>query len=111
VSPHHGTLNALLLPGVLRFNAPTLGAVLPVLAEATGLPPGADAAALADAIAALNQRLGLPPGLAAMGVTEADLAPAAAAALRDHHHLTNPRTAREDDYRAILHSAFHGTAS
>ena len=31
--------------------------------------------------------------------------------LRDHHHLTNPRTAREDDYRAILHSAFHGTAS
>jgi len=65
----------------------------------------------ADAIAALNQRLGLPPGLAAMGITEADLAPAAAAALRDHHHLTNPRTAREDDYRAILHSAFHGTAS
>jgi len=111
VSPHHGTLNALLLPGVLRFNAPVLGAVLPVLAEAMGLPAGGNASALADAIAALNQRLGLPPGLAAMGITEADLPSAAAAALRDHHHLTNPRTAREADYRAILHSAFHGTAS
>ncbi len=109
VSPHHGTLNALLLPGVLRFNAPALGAVLPVLADSMGLP-GASVDTLADAIALLNHRLGLPPGLFAMGITLADLAPAAAAAMRDHHHLTNPREPREDDYRAILLSALHGTA-
>lgn len=108
-SPHHGTLNALLLPGVLRFNAPVLGAVLPVLAEAMGLP-GADAETLAEAITLLNHRLGLPAGLRELGITLADLAPAAAGAMRDHHHLTNPRTASEADYRAILLSALHGIA-
>lgn len=109
VRPHHGTLNALLLPGVLRFNAPALGAVLPVLAEAMAMP-GADADMLADAIASLNRRLGLPPDLRAMGITLADLGPGAAGAMRDHHHLTNPRQAREEDYRAILLSAFHESA-
>ncbi len=107
VSPHHGTLNALLLPEVLRFNEPALATVLPVLAEAMGMP-GADVAALASAIAALNQRLNLPRGLADMGITEANLPAAAAAAIRDHHHLTNPRQASEGDYLAMLRAALHG---
>jgi alcohol dehydrogenase class IV len=102
--PHHGTLNALLLPGVLRFNAPALGGVLPRLAEAMGV---ADVAA---AIAAANARLALPATLAALGIEAALLPAMAAAAMRDHHHLTNPRRATEADYLRLLRDA-HGTGA
>ncbi|MEI6159219.1 MAG: iron-containing alcohol dehydrogenase [Roseococcus sp.] len=105
VSPHHGTLNALLLPHVLRFNAPAIGAVLPVLAAAMGLADHR-AEATADAIAAMSERIGLPARLSALGVTEADLQPLAAAAMRDHHHLTNPRRASEAEYLGMLQAAF-----
>lgn len=101
--PHHGTLNAILLPGVLRFNAPALPGVIPVLAEAMGLPAEADA--IAGAIAALCRHLGLPSGLAALGIGADDLPAAARGALRDHHHLTNPRAASEGDYLALLRDA------
>jgi 4-hydroxybutyrate dehydrogenase len=104
VSPHHGTLNALLLPGVLRFNAPALAAVLPRLRDAMGVDDPA------DAIAASNRRLGLPAGLDAMGIDAASLPAMAAAAMRDHHHLTNPRRATEDDYLRLLRDA-HGATT
>jgi alcohol dehydrogenase class IV len=101
--PHHGTLNAILLPPVLRFNAPSLGTALPILAEAMGIPP--EAGAIAGAIAAMCRRLGLPPGLAALGIGADDLPAAARAAMRDHHHQTNPRAASEGDYLALLREA------
>lgn len=104
---HHGTLNAVLLPHVLRFNAPAIGAVLPGLAEAIGMP-GADVAAVADAIAALSRRIGLPAALAEIGVSAAALPAIAAAGTRDHHHLTNPRRATEEDYLALLTAAHTG---
>lgn len=104
VCPHHGTLNALLLPGVLRFNAAALGDVLPKLRDAMGVD---DPAA---AIAESNARLGLPAGLGAMGIDAALLPAMAASAMRDHHHLTNPRRATEDDYLRLLRDA-HGATS
>ncbi len=104
VSPHHGTLNAVLLPHVLRFNAPALGGVVPRMAEALGMA-GADAAGLAEAIAARNADLGLPGGLAAMGIAAEALPAVAAAAMRDHHHLTNPRRATEAEYLRLLRDA------
>ncbi|MBP0465373.1 iron-containing alcohol dehydrogenase [Roseomonas sp. PWR1] len=106
VRPHHGTLNALLLPPVLRFNAPEIGGVVPRLAQAVGVAPTADA--LADAIAALNRRIGLPGSLAAMGVPNESLPAVAAAAMRDHHHQTNPRRAEEGDYLRLLRAAHAG---
>lgn len=102
VNPHHGTLNAVLLPAVLRFNRPAVGDRFQRLHEALQLPPEAD---LAAAITHLNRRLGLPAGLAAMGVTAADLPPIAAQALKDHCHATNPRQASEADYLAILEAS------
>lgn len=107
VSPHHGTLNAVLLPHVLRFNAPAIGLVVPRLAEAMGLP-GADAGQLADAIAARNAALGLPAGLAAMGIEAASLPAIAASATHDHHHQTNPRRATDEDYLLLLRDAHAG---
>ncbi len=102
VSPHHGTLNAVLLPHVLRFNAPEIAGVLPALAAAMALPDGA---AVADAIAARNAAIGLPAGLSAMGIAEDVLPAMAAAAMRDHHHLTNPRRATEAEYLRLLRDA------
>src|SRR6185437_6472626 len=80
---HHGTLNAIFLPPVLRFNRPRIGDKWERLGEAMGLNPGADIAA---AIGALNARLGLPTTLRAMGVPEQVLPSMAEQALHDHCH-------------------------
>jgi 4-hydroxybutyrate dehydrogenase len=100
---HHGTLNAVLLPAVLRFNAEAAGDKLDALRRAMDLPPGGDPAA---AIAALNRRLGLPAGLAAMGVEAVVLPQIAAAAMADHCTLTNPRPPSRDDYEELLRRSY-----
>lgn len=97
--PHHGTLNAILLPAVLRFNRPSVGAKWARLNAVLGLPEDGDAAGF---FAGLNSRLGLPAGFTAMGISREDLAPIPAQALKDHCHATNPRLASEDDYRGML---------
>jgi alcohol dehydrogenase class IV len=99
---HHGTLNAIFLPPVLRFNRPSIGDKWERLGEAMGLKPGADVAA---AIAALNARLGLPTTLRAMGVPAQVMPAMAEAATRDHCNPTNPRAASKDDYLALLREA------
>lgn len=105
VNLHHGTLNAVLLPAVLRFNRPSVGAKYDALSTAMGLAEGGDPA---DFIAALNLRLGLPRGLAAMGLPRERLPEIAALAMRDHCHATNPRTATVDEYRQMLEASFAG---
>jgi len=100
---HHGTLNAVLLPAVLEFNAPVLAAKKATLNAGLGLAADADPAAH---IRALNSRLGLPAGLGAMGVTRADFGAVADAALKDHCHQTNPRLASRDDYLRMLDASF-----
>jgi 4-hydroxybutyrate dehydrogenase len=99
---HHGTLNAVFLPGVLRFNRPAIGDKWQRLAAAMDLPEGAD---VAEAVARLNQRLGLPTTLRAMGVPEQVLPAMAEAATRDHCHATNPRIATKADYLGLLREA------
>ncbi len=100
---HHGTLNAVLLPAVLRFNRPSVGAKYETLRAAMGLAEGTDPA---DFIDALNARLGLPRGLDAMGVPERRLPEIAELATRDHCHATNPRTATADDYLRMLRASY-----
>jgi alcohol dehydrogenase class IV len=99
---HHGTLNAVVMPAVLRFNAHHVGDKYAHLAEAMGLAPKVE---LVDAVIALNHRLGIPVGLREMGV-EADWLPdLAEQAVGDHCNPTNPRPAKADDYLALFRAA------
>ena len=107
---HHGTLNAMFLPAVIRFNAPAESMQrdgrLQRMAQAIGLPScDRDGTELAEAVRELNARLGLPAGLAAMGVTPALFDRVIDGALADHCHKTNPRIASRDDYRDMLHAS------
>lgn len=99
LTPHHGTLNAVCLPPVLRFNAGHVGDKYETLRSAWKLPAGAD---IADEIAALNQRLGLPATLKSMGVKNAMIEPLVPHAMADHTTPTNPRPLSEDDYRHLF---------
>lgn len=85
---HHGTLNAVILPTVLRFNAGCVEDKFDRLRGAMGLDPRVD---LAEAIERLNERLGLPRNLREMGVTEAMVPRMAQGAVADHSTATNPR--------------------
>ena len=100
---HHGTLNAMFLPAVVRFNAEVDSVKrekrLDRMAHAMGLASGSD---VADAITDMNARLGLPKGLAAMGVERSQFDQIIKGALADHCHKTNPRLASSGEYEAML---------
>ncbi|MCT7306640.1 iron-containing alcohol dehydrogenase [Ralstonia sp. L16] len=100
---HHGTLNAVVLPAVLRFNETAETVVrdnrYARMRRVMNLPAGAD---LAQAVHDLTARLGLPTGLRQMGVPEEALEHVVEGALLDHCHKTNPRIATADDYRRML---------
>jgi len=100
---HHGTLNAVFLPAVIRFNAeaPHMQREqrLQRMAWAMGLSSGSD---VAEAVRDMSARLGLPSGLDAMGVTPDLYERVIQGAMADHCHTTNPRLASADDYRHML---------
>lgn len=100
---HHGTLNAMFLPAVVRFNAhaPSVQQErrLDRMAQAMGLASGSD---IPEAIRDMNARLGLPTGLSAMGVSRDWFGQIVVGAMADHCHKTNPRIASADEYEALL---------
>lgn len=102
---HHGSLNAVLLPHVLRFNAgdDAARAKYDGLRRAMGLAAGDD---IANFIAQLNHRIGMPKHLSEMGVPSQVLSSISKAAMLDHTHATNARAAIEEDYLKILQAAF-----
>jgi 4-hydroxybutyrate dehydrogenase len=100
---HHGTLNAMFLPEVIKFNAAAESIRkerrLERMAYAMGLPTAAD---IPEAIRDMNARLGLPKGLAEMGVQKDWFDKIVAGAMVDHCHKTNPRIATAEDYVDLL---------
>jgi 4-hydroxybutyrate dehydrogenase len=101
---HHGTLNAILLPHVLRANARALGpAKQAQIVAAAGWPHGGDPA---GGLAALLDRLPLPVRLREIGVAHEALATVSAAALEDNAHKTNPALLSRAEYAQILSAAY-----
>jgi len=85
---HHGTLNAVVMPAVLRFNESATGDKYARLRAALGLAAGTKLDAF---VADLNARLRLPSGLKAMGVDRSRFAGLIPHILADHTAATNPR--------------------
>ena len=110
---HHGTLNAMFLPAVVRFNAHAPSVQnerrMQRMAYAMGLgeieQPLVAAQAIAQAITAMNTRLGLSKGLVEMDVAPAWFDKIIEGAMADHCHKTNPRIATAQEYREMLEAA------
>ncbi|MDH0682918.1 iron-containing alcohol dehydrogenase [Achromobacter animicus] len=100
---HHGTLNAILLPAVIRYNRGSESVVredkIARLSQAMGLPASES---IEDALVAKSRSLQLPTGLGQLGVTEALFDRIVQGALADHSHRTNPREASAADYVEML---------
>lgn len=99
---HHGVLNAVFLPHVLRFNSDACPTRMRAMAGRLGLD-GPDS--LADTFTELNRSLGLPANLREMGVERDDIEPLVQQAVSDHCTPTNPRTMREEDARSLYLAA------
>lgn len=102
---HHGTLNAVILPAVLRFNESHAPEKYAALRRAMDLKPDAD---LSLAIAGLSRDLSLPASLAEMGLPEDVIPLMAQRALEDHSTATNPRPLTVADYDRLLREACTG---
>jgi 4-hydroxybutyrate dehydrogenase len=96
---HHGTLNAVILPAVLRYNAGHVGDKYAALTAAMGLGAVAD---LAAEIEALNARLGLPANLREMGVVDEVVPTMIEYSQADHSTATNPRPLEVADFEALF---------
>ena len=99
---HHGTLNSVLLPPVLRFNAAAAPEKMARIAAAMGLGQGKSALEIADAVAELNCGFGLPANLAEMGISEDHLPRLIGEATADLASATNPRPVSPNDYEALF---------
>jgi alcohol dehydrogenase class IV len=89
---HHGLTNAIVLPAVLRFNAPAISHKLPAMSRALGLKT-TDFEAFDAAICQMLDRLDIPRSLADIGVPVEAARSIAEKAHQDAAAATNPREA------------------
>lgn len=102
----HGVACAMLLPTVMRFNAPAAKTKYVDIAKACGVykdgmtvDEAADAAC--EAIADLSRRVGIPEHLTELGITEKDIDALADQAIADVCTPGNPREVTRDDIVAL----------
>ena len=96
---HHGTLNGVILPTILRFNRDHVGDKYERIARAMGKKENVD---LADEIEKLNQSIGLPKGLGEMGVTEEMIPHLVAHSMTDPSNATTPRLPTEEEWKQLF---------
>jgi lactaldehyde reductase len=108
----HGVANALLLPGIMEFNAAHTGAKYRQIAKAMGVAatesmnPQQYRQAACDAVRQLGQDVGIPQYLSEVGVKEADLPALACAAFKDVCTPGNPREASEEEILGLYRKFF-----
>ena len=107
---NHGSVNAVLLPEVLRYDFPVVQEKLPEMAAALGHRPESDCRVMEEqtleTINTLLEAGGPPRSLRRLGVRAEDLPVLAQRAARDVCLLTSPRVTDEDDLLALLKRAF-----
>ena len=96
---HHGTLNAVILPSVLRFNKDHVGNKYSRIARAMGKDESID---LANEIEKLNEEIGIPKNLAEMGVTEDMIPKLVVHAATDPSNLTTPRLPSQEEWEKLF---------
>ncbi len=107
---NHGSVNAVLLPQVVRYALPVVEEKLPELAWGLGVrSEGREsdvAEAVLEAIDSLLEAGGAPRSLRSLGVVREDLPELATRALNDACILTSPRQATKEDLLSILERAY-----
>ena len=100
---HHGTLNAVLLPHVLRFNAPSCPEKMETMARVVGCGGGLN---LPFYFEHMSKAAGLPTRLGEMGATLDQCLSVLDGVMRDHCGATNPRTMTRDEAEALIRAAW-----
>jgi len=104
---HHGLTNAVLLPYVIAYNRPAIGAQLKVIARTLNLE-GEPSAAVFDWVLAFRKRLGIPHTLAEIGVPEKAAELIGREAALDPSASGNPQPADAAAYARIFRAAVKG---
>ena len=99
---HHGTLNGVILPTILRFNHDHVGDKYPRISRAMGKSESVD---LAVEIEKLNEKIGLPSGLKEMGVTEEMIPELVAHSITDPSNMTTPRLPTPEEWEKLFFEA------
>ena len=99
---HHGTLNAVILPSVLRFNQNCVGNKYSRILRAMGKNQSID---LANEIEKLNEKIGMPNSLGEMGVTEDMIPELIAHAMTDPSNITTPKVPTLDEWEQLFLTA------
>lgn len=100
----HGLTNAVLLPVVLRYNAPAIAAKIPPMCQAMGLE-ATDFDSFLSAVNNLLDRCDIPTSLADLGVAPDAVGRLAEKAFTDVATLTNPRPAGTGDIAGLIEQA------
>ena len=96
---HHGTLNGVILPTVIRFNKDHVGNKLPRILKAMGKSESAD---LADEIEKFNEKISLPNGLKEMGVTEEMIPELVEHSITDPSNVTTPKLPSPKEWEQLF---------
>ena len=96
---HHGTLNGVILPTILRFNKDHVGDKYARISRAMGKDESTD---LAEEIEKLNEKIGLPSGLGAMGVSEDMIPNLVAHSMTDPSNMTTPRLPSQEEWEKLF---------
>jgi len=104
---HHGLLNAILMPYVLKANQQAVAPRLETLARYLGLPQSGPDAVL-DWVLALRKAVGIPHSLAEIGLDDAQADRVGRMASQDPSAGTNPLNLSAEQYSQLFRAAIRG---
>jgi len=107
---NHGSVNAVLLPEVIKYDLPVVAEKLPELAWGLGVKAEGSHTAASESVQEVVDTMlnatGAPRSLRSIGVAREDLPELADRALNDSCILTSPRQASKRDLLGILQRAY-----